>query len=105
MRAMKRALAVFFVVFVFAACHTKPPPPRAEGCRTDSDCELTTLGEDCCNHCQQIAATRISIAAIRAACNGKTGGPPRCPSLDCPNDPKVAQCVSGACTAVRRPAP
>ena len=97
---MRTQTGIAVAIVLFAACHTKAPTPKAEGCGSDSDCAVTTLGDDCCDHCEQVAATRKSIDALRAAC--KSSGPRRCPSLRCPQQPAVAKCVAGKCTATQR---
>ncbi len=76
---------------------TAPPPT---GCATDLDCRLTSLGEDCCDHCGQVALTLAELSARETRCATKNV---KCPALDCPFEPGLARCELGKCVRIRRP--
>jgi hypothetical protein len=89
------ALAVFLV-----ACKSEvavTATTATDVCASDSDCVLTSMGDDCCDHCGQRATTKTALGELRASCKGKH---PICPSIDCPFQPATAKCVSNRCVAV-----
>lgn len=75
-------------------------PPAPAGCATDLDCRLTSLGEDCCDHCGEVALSLTELRAREARCSTLHK---KCPSLDCPFEPGVARCELGRCVRVKRP--
>jgi hypothetical protein len=82
---------------------TEQAPSEGSGeCTRDDECAKTTLGDDCCDACEAVAGTKETIDAKRRACEGRAGGPPRCPQLDCPHEPADPKCVAGTCTLVPR---
>lgn len=77
-----------------------PKPPAPSGCATDLDCRLTSLGEDCCDHCGQVALTVAELDARTARCASMDK---KCPALDCPFEPGLARCEAGRCVRIKRP--
>jgi hypothetical protein len=76
-----------------------PPPPLklTTDCTVDADCTMTTLGDDCCDHCGNLAVNAASLARLRDHCSKKDL---RCPAIDCPFQPATAHCETSTC--VRR---
>lgn len=79
-----------------------PPPTTQEpgACAVDLDCRLTSLGEDCCDHCGQVALTVTELADRERTCAAIAK---KCPALDCPFEPSLARCEGGRCVRVKRP--
>jgi len=77
------------------------PALRTE-CKADADCGWIMLGNDCCSSCGSTVGNRGWVDEVNAFCKEKKGGPPDCPSLDCPFEPFDARCISGTCTRVPR---
>lgn len=103
---MRQRVTAFSIgLIVLVACRGASNV-QTEGCKSDSDCSSTGLTDDCCSQCGHIAGTKTSIEARIQSCRGKSGGPPRCPSLDCPRlAPQAPKCVAGQCTLAITQAP
>ena len=84
---------------VLIACKSAPDTTltSADVCARDSDCVVTSFGDDCCDHCGQRAMTKKSLDDLHALCKQKH---PLCPPIDCPFQPATAKCVSNQCVAV-----
>jgi hypothetical protein len=88
-----------FVAFFFVACKSDvavTTTTSADACTSDSECTLTSLGDDCCDHCGQRALTKKALDDLHARCKDKH---PTCPSIDCPFQPATAKCMSNRCVA------
>jgi hypothetical protein len=83
---------------LLVACKGAPDTTTtsADVCSNDADCALTSLGDDCCDHCGERAMTKKALDDLRARCKDKH---PTCPSIDCPFQPATAKCVSNRCVA------
>lgn len=84
---------VVLVALVAVACQKGSDDPAAP-CASDSDCALTSRGDDCCDGCQKRAITRTASAALDDRCRDAVH---RCPVLDCPSTSVEAFCASGRC--------
>jgi len=87
------------LAFFLVACRSDvavTTTTSADACGSDSDCALTSLGDDCCDHCGQRALTKKALDDLRAHCKDKH---PICPPIDCPFQPATAKCVSNRCVA------
>jgi hypothetical protein len=82
---------------------TKPPPAPSPApttaklttdCAVDTDCTMTTFGDDCCDHCGNLAVNAASLARVREHCSKKDL---RCPAIDCPFQPATAHCENSKC--------
>lgn len=95
--AMRRvglvALALVPLALVVFGCDKGSGDPAAP-CMTDSDCTLTSRGDDCCDGCQKRAITRTASSALDDKCKDTNH---RCPVLDCPSTSVEAFCASGRC--------
>jgi hypothetical protein len=90
---------VFLLLLLLLACKSDPETTltSADVCARDSDCAVTSFGDDCCDHCGQRAMTKKSLEELHARCKGKHV---ICPPIDCPFQPATAKCVSNQCVAV-----
>lgn len=46
-----------------------PPPPVGGTCATTADCARTSIGEDCCLHCEQRIGSKAAIAELKKKCD------------------------------------
>lgn len=78
----------------------EPPPvkPALDGkCSVDADCMVTSLRDDCCDHCGEQAVSTASYSLFRNYCQKLTKN---CPAIDCPYQPAKAVCTDHHCTKV-----
>src|SRR5882757_4914789 len=99
---MRKLSSIAMAGAVIVAACGKVSAIEVVGCKTDTECASTTLGDDCCTRCETVIGTQTSIAARTRSCEGKGGGPPRCPALDCRQIIDVPVCASGRCVAAPR---
>jgi hypothetical protein len=87
-----------FALFLLA-CKSDPATTTsaADVCARDADCVLTSLGDDCCDHCGQRAMSKKALDDLHARCKDKH---PQCPQIDCPFQPATAKCVSNQCVGI-----
>jgi hypothetical protein len=71
-----------------------PTPTLSTACVVDPDCTMTTLGDDCCHHCGNVAVNAMSLARLTEHCAKQK---PSCPAIDCPFQPATAHCEKTAC--------
>jgi hypothetical protein len=88
---------------LLCACHSAPitgitTPPDV--CTHDSDCAQTSLGDDCCDHCEERSMTTKAESDLRTRCRDNHRALWPCPQLTCPYEPSTAKCVSNHCVVV-----
>lgn len=108
-------LALTFAIVIAACSQTSPSDPSSsadpvstngapkdeQACTADADCVASTQSpETCCSRCEARALNQAAFSALGEKCRDKAGGPPECPSLDCPNEGTVPRCVEQRCTMV-----
>jgi hypothetical protein len=72
---------------------------ESPACEADEDCAQTMLTDDCCMRCTPRALARADERQRAQKCRGVSGGPPRCPSRDCPDLPPTrAVCADRRCS-------
>lgn len=91
-------MRALFAALFLVACRSDVAvtTTSSDVCASDSDCTLTSLGDDCCDHCGQRALTKKALDDLRAHCKDKH---PICPPIDCPFQPATPKCVSNRCIA------
>ena len=71
-------------------------------CKTDADCEGTSLGSDCCDGCGTIVGNKAWVARVHDDCSKPHPGSHTCPEINCPFQPYDARCLKGVCTRIPR---
>ena len=75
-------------------CKARAPKLELE-CTFDENCTLTTVGSDCCDSCEQMVGSAVSVSALFAYCAQRPAT--SCKKLDCPNTAATAFCENGHC--------
>lgn len=88
------------LALLVCGCNSAPATTTTSGadvCARDSDCVMTSFGDDCCDHCGQRAMTKKALDDLHARCKNAH---PHCPEINCPFQPAIAKCVANQCVAV-----
>lgn len=91
---MNHFLPAVLALALLAGCKARAPKLEL-ACTFDQDCLLTTVGPDCCDHCEAAIGNATTVQALSAHCAQKPAA--ACPKLDCPNTAASASCDDGRC--------
>jgi hypothetical protein len=88
---MSRSFVASTSAILIAACSQTPTgkEPSADdlACSKDEECVTSTRSaEDCCSECEPRVMNQGALDRLNETCADKRGGPPDCPSLDCPKE-------------------